>query len=173
MEKSHEYSDMRTRVRSLNELLMHSDKDIWRLRRLFITINSSSYVLILRKNSTSLIQRTELFYNLLQSNLQSGEILSTANECFTICGAGYTITYSIEGYKESSDKICFFEKGVAYTRLLRRTPIEIAFKQTRDWNEKHQTKIQELMESVEWIEKYPNPAERFAKIVSDMKKVII
>ena len=171
--QTEEYNVMRTRVRTLNELIMQSDKDIWRLRRLQITSNSSSYVLILRKNSTSLIQRSEWFYSLLQSSLQSGEILSAENECFTIRGQGYAITYSIEAYKESSDKICYVEDGAACTRLMRRTPTEIAFKQTQAMKEIHQTKIQVLMASEEWMTKYPNPAERFAKIVTDMKKVII
>ena len=171
--QTEEYSSMRTRVRALNELIMQSDKDIWRFRRLFITSNSSSYVLILRKNSTSLIQRTEWFYNLLQSSLQSDELLSTANECFTICGQGYDVTYCVEGYKESSDKICFIEEGVACTRLMRRTPALIAFKQTQALKEIHQIQMQGLMASEEWVEKYPNPAERFAKILTDLKKVII
>ena len=139
---------------------------IWCFKRLVVINgereNSCAYVIILRKDYyCSFIARVRRFYKLFKASLQEGERLLTDNECFTIRGKGYSIMYCIEGYKENSDRIGFVSKRSVCGELMRRTPSGIAMKWYRIFSESEKEKMDSLMKSAEWIEQYPNPAQRF------------
>ncbi len=177
---SKEYRAMRERAKNINDEVLKKENGfnaIWCFKRLVVINgereNSCAYVIILRKDYyCSFIARVRRFYKLFKASLQEGERLLTDNECFTIRGKGYSIMYCIEGYKENSDRIGFVSKRSVYGELMRRTPSGIAMKWYRIFSESEKEKMDSLMKSAEWIEQYPNPAQRYAIIARRIKDKI-
>ena len=169
------YVTMRLRTQQLNYLILKTQKPIWRLRKLDITngkyIKSSTYVLTLAKDVNSFEDRIRCFYDLLKSSLSEGEELVTESKCFIVHSNEYEITYCVEGYKKNADKIGYIENGQAVASLIRRMPCEIAIKQCGSLTQQEVCDINDRMRFIDWINKYPNPAERFVASVNLAKQL--
>ena len=166
---------MRMRAQQLNNAIMQTQKPIWRLRRLDLFnakhTHTCSYVVTIEKDSSSFEERTSKFYEMLKSNVLTTESLSTSCKCFTICGEGYEITYCLEGYKKSADKIGYVEDARICTELMRRMPSEVAAKQFKNFEEWEKIDICDRMKFSEWINCYPNPADRFVASINLAKQL--
>lgn len=169
------YVSMRLRAQLLNGLIVRTQRPVYHLRRLELTsddFNSScSYVVTLSKDGSSLEERTARFYELLKSNLSNEERLETADRCFTVRGDGYAITYCVEGYKKSADRLGCIEDGSACAVLMKRMPCEIALKQCDRLTARERDDVYARMRFIDWVIKYPNPAERFAASVDLAKQL--
>ena len=170
---SEEYLVMRKRVQALNELIIKSQKTIYLFRRLDVTEEngkcSSSYAISYTKHWGGLADLTHAFYQLLTTHLAEGEQLETDARCFTVRGGGYEIIYSLEGYKKNADTVGYIRHGEVRKELLRRMPTDLVFKRKKVLTPEAREEVAARMRSEEWLQAYPNPADRLAAIVKAMK----
>ena len=169
------YVTMKLRSKQLNNLILQTQQPIRRLREIDFTseesMHSCSFVITFIKDGATLEERTLNFYETLKSNLLKDEELHTGFECFTVCGDEYEIIYCLEGYKNCADKIGYMENGVPCTSLVKRMPCELAVKQCEALEKCEQRDVYARMRFSEWINRYPNPAERFVASVNLAKRI--
>ena len=98
---------MRSRQRALNQAILRDMQPIWKIRCLYFRFNARdqecSYVVTVRKDTgLSFAERNSQFYRWLQNNLDLGEILLCENQCYTVVGGFYRLSYVLEGYNTVS-----------------------------------------------------------------------
>ena len=163
------WRNMALRIPDLNEQIRKNTVSIWRLRKLYKqNIDNhpeAAYVLTLDKNrEIPLYERTEAFYHLLESLLKEDEKLSIQDQCFTIYGPWYTISYTIEAYRKNADTRCYMLFDTARVEKLHRISCERALRWIKDHPGKKHSTYFEIVERVfftEMVCECPNPADRF------------
>lgn len=169
------FAAARLRAQELNAVIRESVKPLWKLRQLEDRSDSRcsflSFAVTLRKDqSRTLRERTEEFYTCLQGQLAEGEKLCTDHRCFAVEGPGYCVTYCLEAYKKTGDRVGFVEDGAARTDFLGRMSCETAFR----WIEAHGDPHHEVMDRMkfeEMVRAWPNPADRFVRSVNIAKEL--
>lgn len=160
------YVTMRLRAQKLNERIRASGLPLHSLRRLELTNGirrkSCAYAVTLKKSERPFEEETQAFYTLLKSALEERELLSTAFRCFTVRGNGYEVTYCLEGYGKCADRIGYLEDGEPRSDRIGRTPTEVALKQCGEFDGGAREDVFLRMRFDEWVDRYPNPAERFS-----------
>ena len=157
---------IKMRVRNFNDLIQHTMQPLCHVRRLDMGKgNNRLYVVTVKKDGRAFVARIEQFYNLLKCNLACGERLETVRQSFVICGEGYKIVYCLEGYNKCADKIGYIEGEAAIARLIRRMPCEIAAKRSKKSDPTARHEIYSRMDMPDWMDRFPNPADRFVAIV--------
>lgn len=171
----HKYLKMRLRARELNDLIFRTQKPLRGPRRLDIgnrkRTESCSYVVTFIKDGTSLEDRVLKFCEFLKSHLTSDEELSTGCRCFTVYGDRYEICYCLEGYNKNADKIGYVDDGQIKADLMRRMPCEVAARQLGNLEREEVRDVYSRMQFREWVNRYPNPAERFVASVNLAKQL--
>ncbi len=177
-----DFYEARKRTAELNEQIQQGFPKIYRMRRLQLfsgdALTVSAYVITLRKMSEhSFAERVTEFWMLLKSALLPQERVEIKNRCFCVSGAGYEILYCIEAYKKCAEQIGYMEGDQAITALLHRRSCEVAAKKLNEqkrasWHTYYRSlpsvfpTIYDEMNEAEWMEAYPNPADRFVFLVS-------
>ena len=155
----------KSRVQQINEGILKSIDTVYRLRKIKYKLIDNkpcyAYVISLAKNYTySLKEQTLSFYEYLKSILSSDEVLTTEDKCFKIIADGFEVTYCIEAWRKHADTTAYIENGEVVTELIHRMSCEQAayiFK-------KHRVEPFELLNNLEILQKYDNPAERYAAL---------
>lgn len=155
----------KSRIQQINENLLHNIRTIYRLRKIKYAIIDNkphyAYVISLAKNHLlSLEQQVLSIYNHLESILLSDEILITENKCFKLISDLYEVEFCIEAWRKSANKTAYFQDGEVVIELLHRMGCEHAayiFK-------KHRIEPFELLNTLEDLNKYNNPADKFCAI---------
>ena len=164
------WRDMTLRILELNEQIRKNTVSIWQLRKLYKqnigNEPEAAYVLTLDKNrELPLYDRTKAFFHLLKSLLKDDEELSIRDQCFTVCGPWYTISYSIEAYRKNADTRCYMlSHDTVRIEKLHRISCEKAFKWIKDHPGKRNSTYLGIVERVffsEMKDEYRNPADRF------------
>lgn len=166
---------MKQRVQTLNTAIFKTQQPLFRLRKLLDSKSGEdsfcAYVATLRKcPDCSIEQRIDEFHNCLLSQLTSGESLDYAEQCFSIKGDGYTITYCLEAYKNSANQLGFICDGKPAVKILHRMGCEAAFRwMRRNCSNQECDNIFARMRFREMMSAYPNPSDRFVKCVNITK----
>jgi hypothetical protein len=155
----------KSRVQQINESILQSIDTVYRLRKIQYTLVDNkpryAYVVSLAKNYThSLKEQTLSFYEYLKSILSSDETLTTEDKCFKITATGFEVSYCIEAWRKHADTTAYIENGEVVTELIHRMSCEQAayiFK-------KHRVEPFKLLNTLETLQKYSNPAERYAAL---------
>ena len=155
----------KSRVQQINESILQSIDTVYRLRKIQYTLVDNkpryAYVVSLAKNYThSLKEQTLSFYEYLKSILYSDETLITENKCFKIASANFDVTYCIEAWKKHADTTAYIENGEVVIELIHRMSCEQAayiFK-------KHSIDPFDLLNTLETLQKYNNPAEKYTAL---------
>lgn len=160
------------RTKEIRDRITEGTDGLWRIKKLAFYdegyYNYASYCVTLVKiKGIPFEKRVTDFYSLLLSSLKNGEELITSDRCFTVKSEYYEITYCLEGYKKDADKIGYMENGEPKTVVLHRMSCEKAFKWASD---NLKCDVSFIMNVYEMKEYYPNPADRFVKIINIMKQ---
>jgi hypothetical protein len=155
----------KSRVQQINESILQSIDTVYRLRKIQHSLVDNkpcyAYVISLAKNHThSLKEQTLSFYEYLKSILSSDETLTTEDKCFKITATGFEVSYCIEAWRKHADTTAYIENGEVVTELIHRMSCEQAayiFK-------KHRVEPFKLLNTLETLQKYSNPAERYAAL---------
>lgn len=153
------------RVQQITEGILKSIDTVYRLRKIQYKIVDNrpcyAYAISLAKNHThSLKELTLLFYNSLKSIIASEEVLTTDDKCFKIVSADFEVTYCIEAWRKHADTTAYIKDGEVITELIHHMSCEQAayiFK-------KHGIEPFELLNTLETLQKYNNPAERYTAL---------
>lgn len=100
------------------------------------------------------------FYEHLKTILSADEVLSTSDKCFKIVATHFEVTYCIEAWRKSADVRAYIENGEVITEFLHRMSCEQAayiFK-------KHRIEPFELLNTLETLKKYNNPADKYCAL---------
>lgn len=155
------------RSAEINESLRN--KYVRRLRTLNKTEYSADYVVTLRKKyGIKLEERICEIYEHLSNALKENEKLECRNKCFVISGSGYTLTYMVEAYGKTADRMGYISDGNPICEVMRRMSCETAFK----WAEENlkEEDIRFGMCKNEMVRDYPNPADRFVHSINIRKQ---
>lgn len=155
----------KNRVQQINESIMQSIDTVYKLRKIQYTLVDNkpcyAYVISFAKNYThSLKEQTLSFYEHLKTILFPDELLTTEDKCFKITAECFEITYCIEAWRKHADTTAYIENGEVVTELIHRMSCEQAayiFK-------KHRIEPFVLLNTLETLQKYNNPAERYAAL---------
>ena len=155
----------KSRVQQINENLLHNIKTIYRLRKVQYDIVDNkfiwAYVISLgKKPLLSLEEQVLSIYNHLKSILLSNETLVTESKCLKIVSNLYEVEYYIEAWKKSADKIAYICDGEVVIELLHRMSCE----QAAYIYKKHGVEPFELLNTLETLQTYNNPPERYAAL---------
>jgi hypothetical protein len=102
-------------------------------------------------------EQTLSFYEHLRSIISFDEVLTTENKYFKIIAEGFEVTYCIEAWRKHADTTAYIENGEVVTELIHRMSCEQAayiFK-------KHSIDPFDLLNTLETLQKYNNPAEKY------------
>ena len=165
---------MRSRQQALHRAILRDMQPIWKIRCLYVSFHarnqSCAYAVTIRKDFTaSFAERNARFYECLQKSLVYGETLLCENQCYTVVGEFYRLTYVLEGYKKHPNQIGYVEAGQPCVSLLRRMSAEEAFRWMKDYREEGKL-VQTQMNLAEMVQKYPNPSQRLIQIVKTAKR---
>lgn len=168
------FVSLKIREREIRERILDNDKRIWSYKRISFYEDErdkrSSFVVTLSNvQGVTFRERIQRFYNTLKEALINGEELICENECFTVSGKWYSITYCVEGYKKHVNRIGFMENGEPCERLLKRMGCNEAIKWMANCTETEKAEIASRMHFREMVGKYKNPADRFVKSVNITK----
>ncbi|MBP3313522.1 MAG: hypothetical protein J6K84_02560 [Oscillospiraceae bacterium] len=155
----------KSRVQQINESILQNVKTVYRLRKIQHALVDQkpcyAYVISLAKNhAQSLKEQTLSLYQCLKSILSSDETLTTEHKCFKIIAEGFEVTYCIEAWQKHADTTAYMENGEVVTELIHRMSCEQAtyiFK-------KHRVDPFELLNTLETLQKYNHPAERYTAL---------
>lgn len=165
-DKMDEYNPKeKSRVQQINEHLLNNTKTIYRLRKIQYDVIDNklrfAYVISLAKSHPlSLEDQVLSVYNHLKSILLSDETLVTENKCLKIISNLYEVEYCIEAWRKGADKIAYIRDGEVVIEMLHRMSCEQAayiFK-------KHRIEPFELLNSLETLQEYRNPADKYCAL---------
>lgn len=154
-----------SRVYYINNFLLQNIKTIYRLRKIGFYISDGksvySYAVSIAKDHTHTIEeQVKSFYDTCEKLLNTEEKLITDKKCFKIVSDRLEVCYCIEAWKKRADTIAYIEDGQVKVELLHRMSCEQAayiFKQ-------HRVEPFELLNTLETLEKYKNPADKYAAL---------
>ena len=169
---------MRSRQKALNQAILRDMKPIWKIRRLYFRFNGRnqecSYAVTVRKDTAaSFAERNSRFYECLQKNLGYGETLLCENQCYTVVGEFYRLTYVLEGYKKHPNQIGYVEAGEPRVSLLHRMSAEEAFRWLKYREEKDREFVFSQMHFPKLVQEYPNPSHRLIECVKIVKQHLV
>ena len=155
----------KSRVQQINEGILKSIDTVYRLRKIQYNLADNkpcyAYVVSLAKNYThSLKERTLSFYEYLKNIISFDEVLITENKCFKIIAEDFEVTYCIEAWRKHADTTAYIENGEVVTERIHRMSCEQAayiFK-------KHRVDPFELLNTLETLQKYNNPADKYCAL---------
>ena len=155
----------KSRVQKINESILQSIDTVYRLRKIYYALidNRScyAYAISLAKNHThSLKELTLSFYEHLKSIIASEEVLTTDDKCFKIIAEGFEVTYCIEAWRKHADSTAYIENGEVVTELIHRMSCE----QAAYIFNKHRVEPIELLNTLETLQKYDNPADKYCAL---------
>ena len=153
------------RTQQINEYLLQNTKTIYRLRKIQETKKDEkeicAYAVSLAKSEPlSLEEQVQQFYDNCKNVLVPGEILTTEDRCFRIIADSFEVTYCIEAWRKHADTTAYIENGEVITELIHRMSCE----QAAYIFNKHRVEPLELLNALETLQKYDNPAERYAAL---------
>ena len=154
-----------SRVYEMNNFLLQNMKTIFRLRKIGLSKAENklaySYTVSLAKDHKHTLEElVELFYTSCKEMLGDGENLTTDEKCFKIVSEEFEVTYCIEAWRKSADKIAYIENSQVKVELLHRMSCEQAayiFK-------KHKIEPFDLLNILETLKKYKNPADKYTAL---------
>ena len=155
----------KSRIQQINEGILKSVETVYRLRKIQYKIVDNkpcvAYVVSLAKNHThSLKEQTLSFYEYLNGTLLSNEVLTTEDKCFKIIADGFEVTYCIEAWRKHADTTAYIENGEVVTELIHRMSCE----QAAYIFNKHRVEPFELLNTLETLQKYDNPADKYCAL---------
>ena len=155
----------KSRIQQINEGILKSVETVYRLRKIQYKIVDNkpcvAYVVSLAKNHThSLKEQTLSFYEYLKGTLLSNEVLTTEDKCFKIIADGFEVTYCIEAWRKHADTTAYIENGEVVTELIHRMSCE----QAAYIFNKHRVEPFELLNTLETLQKYDNPADKYCAL---------
>lgn len=158
------------RVYKINNILLQKQKNIYRLRKICAGVFEDkfeyAYVISLTKNHKSSIEEmVEEFYTLCKSILLDVEILITNNKRFKIVSDEFEVTYYIEAWRKTADKLAYIENGKVKTELLHRMSCEQASSIYRELN----VKPFSIINTVDFLKKYDNHADKYVALAKACK----
>jgi len=164
---------VKSRISDITQAILSEMKPVWSIRKIGESSTDRDhdycYVVTLRKSQNKAFkERCKQFHDCLTAHLNQEEILDTSDECFTIRGQWYSISFCLEGYKKHPDQLGYFHHGYPRTKLIRRMGCEEAFRWVKQSNSNLNTIIKR-MTFRELEQAYPNPADRFVKSVNISK----
>ena len=167
------FISVKSRIADYKRAIRTEMKLVWMIRKISVLRTERdhdyAYVVTLKKDpEKSFADRCADFYRCLSGQLSDDEELSTDNECFTIVGKRYTISFCLEGYKKHPNQMGYYAQGLPQTKLIRRMGCEEGFFWLKQ-NGIHITAILERMNFGELKHAYPNPADRFIACVNIQK----
>lgn len=143
---------------------------VYRIRCVNRGIKQRDYVVTLRKkNRVTTKDRLFALYDFLKETLLPSEVLTLENDSFAISGNTYLMTFSVEWYKNAEEGLSTFEDKIGVKKL-HRIGVERSVCCLRRLLSEP-SDLYESMQFFDWIERYPNPADRFAAIaISAIRK---
>ncbi|MBQ6692539.1 MAG: hypothetical protein IJN00_04310 [Clostridia bacterium] len=166
------FLSVKKRIEDFRRAILNDMAPVWSMRKIGVCKDARhhySYVVTLRKDpARPFIQRCEAFYLCLKKALTDGETLETRNECFTVFGSRYSISFSLEGYKKRPNQMGYYEWSSPRVKLLNRMGCTEAF----FWIKKNGIALPSILERMnfnEMVRAYPNPADRFVASVNITK----
>lgn len=155
----------KSRVQQINENLLQNIKTVYRFRKVQYDIVDNkplyAYVISLAKSyPLSLEEQILSVYNHLKSILLTDETLVTENKCLKIISNLYEVEYCIEAWRKNADKIAYIQDGKVVIELLHRISCEQAARIFK----KHEVEPFELLNTLETLQKYNNPAEKYCAL---------
>ncbi len=105
-----------SRVYTINNILLQKLKNIYKWRKICVGVFENkfeyAYVISLTKNhKNSIEEMVEDFYELCKSLLLDNETLITINKRFKIVSDEFEVTYYIEAWRKTADKLAYVENG--------------------------------------------------------------
>ncbi len=157
-------------IKDLNDFVAKSVHDV---HNVFRHVNTggkkrrAAYVLHLGKRANLSSAAGELM-RCLRGVLRPGEYLDTANDCFTIAGPTFRITYVLEGTGKQpmftvgfkNSEICMVplhRMGISWCKRLLR-------KRRRNTETVESSIIESHMEDPDMLQHFPNPSDRYVAI---------
>ena len=121
-----------------------------------------AYVVSLAKTpALTLEAQVQLFYENCKNILSSDEVLITENRYFKIVTDSFEVIYCVEAWRKKADKIAYIENGQVKVELLNRMSCEQA---ANMFKKLHSVDPLEIVDSLGFLEKYTNPADRYAAL---------
>lgn len=167
------FINVKSRIADYKRAISTEMKPIWMIRKIGVSRTERdhdyAYIVTLKKDiQKSFADRCADFYRCLSNQLSKDEELSTSNECFTIVGKWYTISFCLEGYKKHPNQMGYYAQGLPQTKLIRRMGCEEGF----IWLKQNGICIAAILERMNFRElkqAYPNQADRFIASVNIQK----
>ncbi len=161
-------AEEKCRAGEINRYILHDIKFVYRLRKVgYVTVNNKpcrSYVISLMKSpSLSLDEQVLAVYDLLRSILLPDESLVTENKCMKIFSDSYEAEYCIEVWRKNADRIAYVRDGKVETELLHRMGCESAALKLGSRGIRGTLPFK-LINRTEDLQKYKNPADRYAAL---------
>lgn len=124
---------------------------------------SRSYVITLRKDpARSMKERVTAFHDCLRRHMATCEVLLCLNQCYTIEGPSYSLTYVLEGYGKAPNQIGYTQDGHPCVALLRRMGGDVALRYLKNCSDIEYEDLRVRMHFIEMRRAYPNPSARMA-----------
>ncbi len=167
------YITVKSRIADYMRTIRGEMGPIWRIRKIGVSKTERdydyAYIVTLRKApDKSFSARCAAFYHCLNDQLRNDESLKTDNECFTIVGRWYSISFCLEGYKKHPNQMGYYAQGLPKAKLIKRMGCEEGFR----WLEQEGENIDAVLDRMNFRElkrAYPNPADRFVASVNIQK----
>lgn len=138
---------------------------VYRIRCVSRLINNRDYVITLRKRrDISVEDRLLAIDRFLKDHILDHERLSLENDCFVITGESYHLTFSVEWYKNAQKGLSIYGKEFGIKQL-HRIGVERALRVLRHGLVNCKVDETEMMQQNEMMVQYPNPADRFARLI--------
>ncbi|CAK7036959.1 MAG: hypothetical protein DELT_00607 [Desulfovibrio sp.] len=139
------------------------------------TVRHVSFVVTLNyRHEQTTEDRTRSFHAALVSSVANDEQLLCVDRYFCVQGKGYTVGFVLEAYKVQASRIGYVEDGQPKVHYLDRMGVDFAFRQFFPFEDSAEWRLcWQRMNVSEFIEQYPNPADRFIasiKIERRLKK---
>lgn len=156
---------MKTRIQEINEYLLRNSKTIYRLRKIRETSRSGRQICayavsLIKEHGMDLIGQTLSFYNSCKQVLAGGEKLVTENRYFKVVSDSFEVFYCLEAWRKNADKVCYVENDEIRIELLHRMGCE----QAAGIFKREGVDPLELLNDVELLRGYDNPADRYAAL---------
>lgn len=153
------------RVQQINDYLFRNTKIVYRLRKIQETIKDKkeicAYVISLAKSEPlSLEEQVQQFYHNCKNVLRLDEVLITEDRQFRIIADTYEVSYCLEAWRKTADKIAYIENEQVKVELLHRMSCE----QAASVFKKKEVDPLKIIESLETLKHYTNPADKYAAL---------
>lgn len=166
-----------SRISELNNYLQNNIKQKYCFRLIGFWYERNQYVkaysISFRNNGVSLELLADHFYELLKSKVQYREKVYIENKAFILESEKYKCIYVLEGYKDNSSFRHYVENGIPKKELLYRANCDCVTKLLHfHYHWWDFDKVNFMMGNREWINRYPNPGDRYVAICNYIKSII-